>query len=103
NVDRALGQVRTLTANFSRAAGRRMLVSCRQQLEPEGLMRTRRWVIASLAFAMVACTPNEAFRKTAAIPTVACKADSAAALPEPCRTAITETTVGYDRPFAAVD
>ncbi len=39
----------------------------------------------------------------AAVPTVACKADSAAALPEPCRRAITETTADYDLHFVEFD
>jgi hypothetical protein len=68
-------------------------------------MRIGRWLIASLAFtmALAGCTPNEAFRKTAAIPAVACTADTAAALPDPCRRAITETTADYDLHFVEFD
>ncbi len=68
-------------------------------------MRMRLWLIASLvaSMALAACTPNEAYRKVAAVPTVACQSEGASGMPAPCRQAITETTTDYDLHFVEFD
>ena len=68
-------------------------------------MRKRPWLVLSLLLAAIlpACTPNEAYRKSAALPALPCKSDRTAGLPLDCRQAITETTAEYDLHFVEFD
>jgi hypothetical protein len=68
-------------------------------------MRTKPWLIAVvlLATTLAACTPNEAFRKIAAVPALPCTSAAPAGFPPECRQAITETTPAYDLHFVEFD
>ena len=68
-------------------------------------MRMPTWLIVSIVLAatLTACTPNEAFRKSAALPAVPCKSAAPASFPVDCRQAITETTPAYDLHFVEFD
>jgi hypothetical protein len=68
-------------------------------------MRIQPWLIAVafVATTLVACTPNEAFRKNAAIPASPCKSATPEAFPPDCRQAITEKTAAYDLHFVEFD
>jgi hypothetical protein len=68
-------------------------------------MRARLWLILSVLVAatLPACTPNEAFRKSAVVPALPCTSDPTAGLPLDCRQAITETTAAYDLHFVEFD
>ncbi len=67
-------------------------------------MRTQFRLLATLLllFGVAACTPNEAFRKSAAV-AVSCTPDATERVPPACRQAITETTDQYDLHFVEFD
>jgi hypothetical protein len=68
-------------------------------------MRIRPWLIAValIATTLAACTPNEAFRKSSAIPATPCRSAVPEAFPPDCRQAITEKTPAYDLHFVEFD
>jgi hypothetical protein len=68
-------------------------------------MPIRPWLVAValVATTLAACTPNEAFRKTAAIPALPCKSAVPETFPPDCRQAITEKTAAYDLHFVEFD
>ena len=68
-------------------------------------MRMRRWLIVLLPLALTlsGCMQKVAYRTIAMVPTVFCLADGGSSVPEPCRHAITETTVEYDLHFVEFD
>jgi hypothetical protein len=59
--------------------------------------------VALVATMLAACTPNEAFRKSAAIPASPCKSAAPETFPPECRQAITEKTPAYDLHFVEFD